>query len=85
MAEIKKDVPKVFGYILFVVCMQCIHVKSDSDASSYNFKSVNFEQFKTDLFTSNFNISSENNAECFEELNAIKNGFANSEQWTFQS
>lgn len=84
MAKIKTDLTKVLGCVLLVICTKTIHIKSDSDfLSSYNFKFVNFEQFKIDLFTNNFNIS--NDAKCLTELNAIKKGFLNSEQWAHQS
>lgn len=84
MEKIKSKIPKVFGCILLVIYIQCIYVKCESNITSYNFKFVNFEQFKTDLFINTFNISSQNDAECFAELKAIKNGFFNSEQWTYQ-
>lgn len=84
MEKIKSEIPKVFGFILLVMHVQCGYVKCESNISSYNFKFVNFEQFKTDLFINTFNISSQNHAECFTELKAIKNGIFNSEQWTYQ-
>lgn len=82
MAIVKSVLPTVLCALL-MICGKC--QSEPIKSQPFNFNQLSFEQIKNDLFINNFNISSENYAKCFTELNAIKNGLTNSEQWAFES
>lgn len=82
MTKIKSVVPNVLCALL-MICAKCQSEPIKSEA--FNFNQLSFEQIKNDLFIDNFNISIKNDAKCFTELNAIKNGLTDSEQWSFES
>lgn len=79
--------------IIFVISFEFINASSKKKKQD---DFLNFDQIKNDLFFNNhFNIlnksseySYQNGVEllqCIEELNSIKNGLINSEQWATRS
>lgn len=87
-----KNIPNFFSrmkyLVIFVACIECVIAKSNHA----NINVFDFEQIKNDLFSNVPNLISENGSpnwteshNCLSELNAIKNGLNNLEEWAVKS
>lgn len=95
MIKLNDHLSKFFCFIIFLITVKCAitDAKPNERQSDYY---LNFDRIKNDIFLNNhlslLNKSIENSyqngadlVQCINELNSIKTGLINSEQWTLRS
>lgn len=91
MAIFQIKLSKFLYFVYFVICIKCNHGLAQTDEINFN-----FEQMKSDLFsfsdTDGLNLTKTNGIEdigqylkCIKDLNAIRKGLTNFEQWAMKS
>lgn len=91
MAKICSDLSKLIIFVIFVICTECIHAKSELNNETEGTNPFEFEQIKYKLFDSN--IADEfmdkklksNDRKCLHELKAIREGLEDYDLWALKS